>query len=226
MNSTQRYLKATELIPLLREYFDVKDEVSGHAVKLVRARIKEICKNYEKANGHNPPWLQGKYNIEPNHLYVLTSDPVIMNYFAKRSADPEIRGARKRAEQAAKKYTGPFGPEEFEEATAYPEDPYATDLITEDKARHDIYLKIEALFDTLVEFDFDQYVKDFNEHEELLRALDAESSVSEPPTEDYYILKRKYEKLGEKLSDKRNYATLRINQGYQRIKDEPTTPQQ
>ena len=65
----------------------------------------------------------------------------------------------------------------------------------------------------MIEFDFDQYVKDFNEHEELLMALDTESSVSEPPTEDYYILKRKYEKLGEKLADKRNYATLRINQG-------------
>ncbi len=211
MTSTESYLKPTQLVPLLCKHFEVEDEVSGHAVKVVRARIKEICRSYEKSNGHNPPWLQGKYNIEHNHWDILTSDPVIMNYFAKRSADPEIRGARKRAEQAAKNYTGPFGAEEFEEATAYPEDPYTNGLITENKAQQNIYLKIEALFDTLIEFDFDQYVKDFNEHEELLRALDAESSVSEPPTEEYYILKRKYEKLGEKLSDKRNYAKLRIN---------------
>ena len=222
MNSTKRYLKATELIPLLRAYFDVKDRVSGHAVKLVRKRIEKYYEDYESIHGHTPPWVQRKHRIDRDYWQidrdywqsVLTGDPEIRRYFAKRSSDPAIRSAREAAAQAAKNYTGPFGPEEFEEATDYgPEDPYANDLITEDKARQNIYLKIEALFDTLIEFDFDQYVKDFNEHEELLMALDTESSVSEPPTEDYYILKRKYEKLGEKLADKRNYATLRINQG-------------
>lgn len=219
MNSTKRYLKVTELIPLLRAYFDVKDEVSGHAVKLVRKRIEKYYEDYESIHGHTPPWVQRKHRIDRDYWQidrdywqsVLTGDPEIRRYFAKRSSDPAIRSAREAAAQAAKNYTGPFGPEEFEEATDYgPEDPYANDLIT---ARQNIYLKIEALFDTLVEFDFARYVADFNEHEELLRSLDAESSASEPPTEDYYILKRKYEKLGEKLADKRNYATLRINQG-------------
>ncbi len=230
MDSTQRYLKPTQLVPLLCRHFEVEDEVSGHAVKLVRARIEKYYEDYESVHGHTPPWVQRKHRIDRDYWQidrdywqiVLTGDPEIKRFFAKRSSDPAIRSAREAATQAAKNFTGPFGPEEFEESAAYPaESPYANDLITEDKARHDIYLKIEALFDTLVDFDFAQYVEDLNEHEELLRALDAESSVSEPPTEDYYILKRKYEKLGKKLSDKRNYAKLRINQG-----DQPATPQQ
>lgn len=217
MNSTKRYLKVTELIPLLREYFEVKDEVSGHAVKLVRKRIEKYYEDYERIQGHTPPWVQRKHSNGRDYWQIdrrywrsiLTDDPEIKRYFVKRSSDPVIRSARAAAARAAKIRTDPI--EAFEESPTYATEPDYVEqfLIDEDIAKNDIRLKIEALFDTLIDFDFAKYVSDYNEHEELLLSTDADDYT---PTEESNIRQHKLQKLSDKLANKRNYAKPRINQ--------------